>query len=252
MLSTVARRHSRRGFTLIELLVVIAIIAILASILFPVFARARENARRSSCQSNLKQIGLGLLQYVQDYDEKLVLSRSGASGGIAWFAGIQPYVKSTQLFQCPSDSNTGASALGWYPAGMTAFHVSYGYNNNLSGLAQAAITDVASTVAATDMGTQPGTNADPLKWTAKPNPWITDDYYTGTGQGYGEQQVIATAVSGNDSAHYGAPMARHLETTGVLWADGHVKSQRISQFYKTDGATRSPCLQADQSTTKCG
>src|SRR4028118_1774787 len=66
---------SRSGFTLIELLVVIAIIGILASILFPVFARARENARRSSCQSNLKQIGLGILQYTQDYDEKLPLRR---------------------------------------------------------------------------------------------------------------------------------------------------------------------------------
>src|SRR5690606_6779733 len=62
---------AKRGFTLIELLVVIAIIAILAAILFPVFARARENARRASCQSNLKQIGLGLMQYTQDYDERL-------------------------------------------------------------------------------------------------------------------------------------------------------------------------------------
>ena len=71
------RRKS--AFTLIELLVVIAIIAILAAILFPVFARARENARRSSCQSNLKQIGLGQLQYVQDYDEKYALSIVGAT-----------------------------------------------------------------------------------------------------------------------------------------------------------------------------
>ena len=64
-------RIVKRGFTLIELLVVIAIIAILAAILFPVFARARENARRASCQSNLKQIGLGIFQYTQDYDEKM-------------------------------------------------------------------------------------------------------------------------------------------------------------------------------------
>jgi prepilin-type N-terminal cleavage/methylation domain-containing protein/prepilin-type processing-associated H-X9-DG protein len=100
-------RAGARGFTLIELLVVIAIIAILASILFPVFARARENARRSACLSNLKQIGLGLMQYSQDYDEKLV-NQSGAGdtdfsqAPSSWIYRIQPYVKSWQLFTCPS------------------------------------------------------------------------------------------------------------------------------------------------------
>ncbi|HXI16657.1 MAG TPA: DUF1559 domain-containing protein, partial [Chloroflexota bacterium] len=97
-----------RGFTLIELLVVIAIIAILAAILFPVFARARENGRRASCQSNMKQIGLGMLQYSQDYAEKTVSSEyNGASAGTfaPWMNVIQPYVKSTQIFICPSDSS---------------------------------------------------------------------------------------------------------------------------------------------------
>lgn len=108
--------YNRRAFTLIELLVVIAIIAIIAAILFPAFARARENARRASCQSNLKQIGLGALQYSQDYDEKIVPLRwsygaiPAANGGnrpgsthVPFPVLLQPYIKSTQLFKCPSN-----------------------------------------------------------------------------------------------------------------------------------------------------
>ena len=97
-----ARFTRKSGFTLIELLVVIAIIAILAAILFPVFGRARENARRSSCQSNLKQIGLGILQYTQDYDERLVPARYNTDPKIPWPDLLQPYIKSIQLFKCPS------------------------------------------------------------------------------------------------------------------------------------------------------
>src|SRR5471030_203059 len=95
----------KSGFTLIELLVVIAIIAILAAILFPVFARARENARRASCQSNLKQIGLGILQYTQDYDEKMpVCNNYVQRQSQGWAGPILPYLKSVQVFHCPSDS----------------------------------------------------------------------------------------------------------------------------------------------------
>jgi prepilin-type N-terminal cleavage/methylation domain-containing protein/prepilin-type processing-associated H-X9-DG protein len=94
----------RRGFTLIELLVVIAIIAILAAILFPVFAKAREKARQTSCLSNLKQIVLGLLQYAQDYDETTPRRRPSATApqNEFWWNVVQPYVKNTQLFLCPS------------------------------------------------------------------------------------------------------------------------------------------------------
>ena len=95
----------RSAFTLIELLVVIAIIAILAAILFPVFARARENARRSSCQSNLKQIGLGIMQYTQDYDEKYpILTDFGSPINYTWATTTQPYLKSQQIFACPSNT----------------------------------------------------------------------------------------------------------------------------------------------------
>ncbi|BCM88984.1 hypothetical protein IAD21_00826 [Abditibacteriota bacterium] len=97
-------RFGLRAFTLIELLVVIAIIAILAAILFPVFARARENARKASCLSNMKQIGLGLMQYTQDYDEKYPQRYYNVPGGyMSWRNQLQPYVKSTQLFSCPSN-----------------------------------------------------------------------------------------------------------------------------------------------------
>ena len=89
-----------KAFTLIELLVVIAIIAILAAILFPVFARARENARRTSCLSNLKQIGLATMQYLQDYDERYMVVNHNT--GYHWFDPLQPYIKSEQVFRCPS------------------------------------------------------------------------------------------------------------------------------------------------------
>jgi prepilin-type N-terminal cleavage/methylation domain-containing protein/prepilin-type processing-associated H-X9-DG protein len=100
-----------KGFTLIELLVVIAIIAILAAILFPVFARARENARRASCQSNLKQIGLGIIQYTQDYDSTYPFAWN-ESDFEGWAQYIQPYMKSLQVFRCPSDAGRTPSWAG--------------------------------------------------------------------------------------------------------------------------------------------
>ena len=109
----------RRGFTLIELLVVIAIIAILAAILFPVFAQARDKARQASCLSNAKQMAAGFYQYAQDYDERFPPSRTvaGAScdGGTRqqpWSLMIQPYMRNKRVMQCPSDSTSGTPAAG--------------------------------------------------------------------------------------------------------------------------------------------
>src|SRR6185312_9045849 len=102
------KHRNSKAFTLIELLVVIAIIAILAAILFPVFARARENARRATCMSNLKQIGLGIMQYTQDYDEFMPLQSAATVNNFAnvttpsVLGVIQPYIKSWQIYRCPS------------------------------------------------------------------------------------------------------------------------------------------------------
>lgn len=100
----------KRGFTLIELLVVIAIIAILAAILFPVFAKAREKARQSSCQSNMKQIALGVSMYSQDYDETMPSVQEGmqTANAVQYPYSIpgllDPYVKNTKIYECPSAS----------------------------------------------------------------------------------------------------------------------------------------------------
>lgn len=143
------RRH---GFTLIELLVVIAIIAILAAILFPVFARARENARKSTCLSNLKQLELGMVMYKQDYDERNAYSgitttvaatpngpyTGNGTNRFWWFDMISPYVKNRQIIICPSDGGT-TSCCG-FP------NRSYQPNTNMSGQMDAAVVDPAQTI----------------------------------------------------------------------------------------------------------
>lgn len=143
-----------KAFTLIELLVVIAIIAILAAILFPVFAAAREKARQTTCASNLKQLGLGILQYTEDYDEYppngIGYAASTGAGcnvlgygntwnlnraGIGWGAQVYPYVKSTGVFSCPDDLNQPGQGV----AG-----ISYAYNQDLY---DKCVTDSAGDIA---------------------------------------------------------------------------------------------------------
>jgi len=134
----------RRGFTLIELLVVIAIIAILAAILFPVFAKAREKARQASCQSNLKQLALGVLMYVQDYDERVPVCswppcwNWSSNRGSWWWSQIYPYVKNNQLYACPScDFDAGVHCRpGSNPTcpghlGIDIPQINYGFNEGM-------------------------------------------------------------------------------------------------------------------------
>jgi len=127
----------RRGFTLIELLVVIAIIAILASILFPVFARAREKARQTSCLSNVKQMTTAAMEYAQDYDEGLPIcmpyfilpSVPGDPGQqYYWFDVISPYVKNSQIFRCPSLKKNGDTGTSKTTFGVDLSAIGYGWN----------------------------------------------------------------------------------------------------------------------------
>ncbi len=195
-----AIKRQRRAFTLIELLVVIAIIAILAAILFPVFARARENARRASCMSNLKQLGLGIMQYMQDYDS--VYPGHYISDGtnlVAWPVLLQPYIKSVQIFDCPSFTYTFTGTTS------SASGIPYGYNGWLSrywyaDATESAITRPTETVLVTETGGTPSQSTGYLvAWSPYVDPPAT-----------------------YDATIYGLS-SRHLDGLNVLWCDGHVK-----------------------------
>lgn len=226
---------TRKAFTLIELLVVIAIIAILAAILFPVFGRARENARRSSCQSNLKQIGLGIMQYTQDYDEKFGLSEYGGGGtGIPatqWYLIVQPYMKSgTQygkggVFQCPSytsAANDYAQSYGVH----SALWPSY-YNDSSAAKTHsvAVIESPADKVMVAEKGNS-GTNYSYPQFTAAEFYW-TNGVGTPRGAKDDNDKIGTSDCDDTGGATYecaALPRYRHLNTTNMLFADGHVKA----------------------------
>ena len=227
--------HSRRtAFTLIELLVVIAIIAILAAILFPVFARARENARRSSCQSNLKQIGLGMLQYAQDYDETYPTwfsYESPAPANDSWDSKVQPYVGikvqydgSPLIFHCPSDSlarNYGTPrtyAIAYiydsYAAGAsgTGFAGPYaaGGGGGLygSGRKLASLPDTAGTIMLAEAPRKGSVFAGNSR---------------NSSSGPGDQLKLPTDAQAESQ---GLGRALHFDGFNYLFADGHVKFLR--------------------------
>ncbi|MGI4790889.1 MAG: DUF1559 domain-containing protein [Janthinobacterium lividum] len=224
-----------RGFTLIELLVVIAIIAILAAILFPVFQKVRENARRTSCLSNEKQLGLAFIQYQQDADEKNPTGKGvNAFSAVGWAGEIYPFVKSTGVFKCPDDVSYAVS--------------SYGYNSNnvtqptqggsLVGLALSQYNVPAVTVLLFEMtGNGSASAAGPAyditsaSETGSPSGvgiGANGSYYNGNGAAlqYATGMML-NSVSG--SPGFQAQTGRHTDGSDYLFEDGHVKWLRGSQ-----------------------
>lgn len=228
-----SRKLFRKGFTLIELLVVIAIIAILAAILFPVFARARENARRSSCLSNMKQIGLGLMMYTQDYDEKYPLyafKDASLTWKFSWASVIYPYVNSTQVFICPSAVQTGYCYPTLMQVNSYQYAGSYGYNYAYFGTwatstrptvtSLAAVNSPSETIAIAESTALQVTSIvyPPSIWS---NPATTCGYVSGE-----FEKQLAT---------------RHFDGTNITFADGHVKWLKKSALVGPAGCTGAAC-----------
>ena len=246
--------NRKNAFTLIELLVVIAIIAILAAILFPVFAQAREKARQTSCLSNMKQMGLSVLMYVQDYDETFPLGIPD-NWNNAWPVAVQPYCKNLQMFRCPSDadksysSGTGTWAgvpISYACNGVVAWNGSANENIGLMTMAQSWLTGIAKSMAS--VGRPADTimlaevhNADAKK--AAPSPAYGGNYSSwGPGMivmnvawGWNEVSVInapngdrsATAVFPN--GRDGTMSTKHATMTNFCFSDGHAKAMKPIQ-----------------------
>ncbi len=255
-------QRAKSAFTLIELLVVIAIIAILAAILFPVFARARENARRSSCQSNLKQIGLGFIQYSQDYDEKFPAGPRGSLGQ-GWGGTLNPYIKSAQVFACPSDTTSGG-----VNGGITSYVNSYVANLNLlrsdtanapaddprlgqSIAAQAApartvlLTEVRGIAAPlVDSAEVTGNNVVSSVTNGADDGAKINIYPFANGNGTGGNAVTGP-MGGKNLSNPAEQAPRHFDGANYLMVDGHVKWFRGSSVSPGSVALAEACNQGN-------
>ena len=240
------RTNYNKAFTLIELLIVIAIIAILSAILFPVFATAREKARQTACASNEKQIGLGLMQYVQDNDKSYPLGLV-TDRGVGWAGQIMPYVKASQVFTCPSDTTI---------AGGQNSAISYAMNQstiwaapNCTAPYQASqFTSPPVTIMVFEVAGVawfPATDAPYFgSWSSSPtgNGMAPYNFYYGhaavSGQvGYSTGVFPYNGESSSDPTY--APGPRHSNGSNFIFADGHVKwmtANRISPGLSAPGA----------------
>ena len=243
---THTQKPAQRGFTLIELLVVIAIIAILAAILFPVFQKVRENARRASCQSNLKQLGLALVQYTQDYDEQYPAGYTCDSTFnifySTWDQSIFPYVKSNQVFVCPDDSVgrlSFATASKTPVPGVTQV-LTRSYSLTDGGINQGYRVGTApvingAPVSAWSLGQPLANLQDPAGTIAL----VEDqDHLNEMGIGndstvaYPNQQISANATGNADPALLYTPV--HTAGWNYAFADGHVKWLRPTATLSTN------------------
>ena len=256
-------RQTKRAFTLIELLVVIAIISILASILFPVFARARENARRASCMSNMKQIGLGLMQYTQDYDERYppgwhcgtnasscpddsldddpskpsgVFVVNGNSSGQGhyqtWMDFIYPYVKSTQIFICPS--NTVVEITTVTPPGPTP---SYGYSFAFNNYGNYASVYFGGPSSPAPIGDPHGWSPISMASVTRPSEVICITEYTRPyGYTMGPRDFRGQAATLTNTL-----VTPHLDGGNAVYADGHVKWRSRQTILSNIGPTNTAC-----------
>jgi len=234
-------RKFRIGFTLIELLVVIAIIAILAAILFPVFAQAREKARSITCISNVRQIGLGFVQYNQDYDEMtLNISKAKTSIGLdgqpyvqAWYMLLQPYTKSQAMFLCPdrSDSFTvgntdpGGALDCWDDFNTTGKCIGYGYDDGILsdgglGLVGPQIKD------ANNKTLRPGRSIASI---VSPASMVAfGDTYDAPGYSVALDNIYSTQL-----ANFSSKSLRHNQMENFCFADGHAKAIRMVTAFST-------------------
>lgn len=261
---------TKSAFTLIELLVVIAIIAILAAILFPVFAKVREKARQTSCSSNLRQIGLGVIQYVQDNDENYPTGAQNCPLGQGWGGRVYPYIKSTGVFKCPDDPNPAQNSA-------TEYHVSYAANFNFlrtdggsatdphTGQSLASLTAPAKTVFLCEAYGAYARLLDPTEnngnGVLSPTTNGNFDGAVYAFNGYGKGGSLATGclggldctpyVQGPGGVDFLSKTGPHTDGSNFMMCDGHVKWLRGSAVSGGSNAIAQDCRQGGGAPADC-